>query len=194
MASAAAAMTLSLGSDGPPTCYADIELADAFFFIGSNAADCHPITFERVKKRDRQAASRVHRRRPAPHRDRRGGHVHLPIRPGTDLALLNGLLHLLRDWASWIAAYIADHTEGWAELDAMLADYPPERVADDLRHRRGRPRSPPPASSPSAERLITFWTMGVNQTLPGHVHAATRSSTCTWRPARSASPAAGRSA
>ena len=44
-------MTLSLGSDGPPTCYADIELADTFFFIGSNAADCHPVTFARVQRR-----------------------------------------------------------------------------------------------------------------------------------------------
>ena len=48
MASAASGMTLSLGSDGPPGCYGDIELADAFLFVGSNAADCHPILFDRV--------------------------------------------------------------------------------------------------------------------------------------------------
>src|SRR4030095_11115990 len=48
MASASSGMTLSLGSDGPPGCYADIELADAFLFIGSNAADCHPVVFDRV--------------------------------------------------------------------------------------------------------------------------------------------------
>jgi DNA-binding transcriptional LysR family regulator len=53
MASAASGMTLSLGSDGPPGCYADIELADAFLFIGSNAADCHPIVFDRVADRVR---------------------------------------------------------------------------------------------------------------------------------------------
>src|SRR4029453_1854464 len=51
MSSAASAMSLSLGSDGPPTCYADIEMADAFLFVGSNAADCHPVTFGRVAKR-----------------------------------------------------------------------------------------------------------------------------------------------
>src|ERR1019366_7540977 len=45
MSSAASGMSLSLGSDGPPTCYDDIELADAFFFIGSNAAECHHVTF-----------------------------------------------------------------------------------------------------------------------------------------------------
>src|SRR5947209_16920708 len=51
MSSAATGMSLSLGSDGPPTSYEDIELADAFFFIGSNAAACHPVTFDRVRKR-----------------------------------------------------------------------------------------------------------------------------------------------
>src|SRR5204862_6390497 len=51
MSSAGAGMTLSFGSDGPPTCYADIELADTFLFIGSNAAATHPITFARVQKR-----------------------------------------------------------------------------------------------------------------------------------------------
>src|SRR5438552_10513260 len=58
MASAASGMTLSLGSDGPPGCYADIELADAFLFIGSNAADCHPIIFDRVAARLRHRGVR----------------------------------------------------------------------------------------------------------------------------------------
>src|SRR6185312_8001866 len=51
MSSAASGMTLSLGSDGPPTCYDDIDLADAFLFVGSNAAACHPVTFQRVLRR-----------------------------------------------------------------------------------------------------------------------------------------------
>src|SRR5205814_8569075 len=51
MSSAAAGMNLSLGSDGPPVCYDDIDHADAFFFIGSNAAECHPVTFARVTDR-----------------------------------------------------------------------------------------------------------------------------------------------
>src|SRR5579864_5481582 len=51
MSSAASGMSLSLGSDGPPTCYADIDLADAFLFVGSNAAACHPIVFDRVTRR-----------------------------------------------------------------------------------------------------------------------------------------------
>src|SRR5213075_2760407 len=58
MASAASGMALSLGSDGPPGCYEDIDLADAFFFIGSNAAECHPVVFERVLARMQSSGAR----------------------------------------------------------------------------------------------------------------------------------------
>jgi anaerobic selenocysteine-containing dehydrogenase len=165
MASAAAGMALSLGSDGPPGCYADIELCDAFLFIGSNAAECHPVTYERVKKRISKGARSivVDPRRTLTAMDAK---IHLAVRPGTDLVLVNGLLRLLRDWGDINKRYIADHTEGWAELDALLDEYPPARVAADcgisekdliaaagiLAHR---------------PRHMTMWTMGVNQSLQG---------------------------
>jgi diaminopimelate epimerase len=59
------------------------------------------------------------------------------VKPGTDLALLNGLLHLLHRDNRLDYAYIAGHTEGWAAVEAMLADYPPERVAALCDRRRG---------------------------------------------------------
>jgi len=165
MASAGAGMKLSLGSDGPPTSYADIELADAFLFVGSNAADCHPVTFERVRKRIEGGAKCVvvDPRRTAT-ADR--AHVHLPVRPGTDLTLLNGFLRLIRDWGKLDAAYIAAHTEGWPELDAMLASYTPDHVVATC----GIDRNDYIAAArivASNPRLISFWTMGVNQTLQG---------------------------
>lgn len=165
MASAAAGMALSLGSDGPPTCYADIESADAFLFVGSNAADCHPVTFERIRKRiDRGARCVVvDPRRTA---TAAAAHVHLAVQPGTDLTLMNGFLRLLRDAGKIDHAYIAAYTDGWDALDALLSDYPPTRVAaqcgiaeDDLRAAADILIDHP--------RLITFWTMGVNQTLAG---------------------------
>ena len=55
IASAVAGYTTSLGSDGPPPAYADIELADCFFIIGRNTAECHPIVFRRLKRRKEQA-------------------------------------------------------------------------------------------------------------------------------------------
>ena len=144
----------------------------------------------------RARPGRVHRRRPAPHGDgRRRATLHLPIKPGTDLALLNGLLHLLHAGADSITPSSPTTPTAGHELEAMLAEYPADArcarsaasACYDLVARR-------PRSSSDAERLITFWTMGVNQTHARARSPATRSSTCTWPPARSASPAAARSA
>src|SRR4051812_27436225 len=98
MASAASGMALSLGSDGPPGCYDDIDLADAFFFIGSNAAECHPVVFERVLARMHSSGARCVVAAPRRTRTADAATIHLPVKPSTDLALLNGLLKLLRDW------------------------------------------------------------------------------------------------
>src|SRR6185369_15491750 len=55
--------------------------------------------------------------------------LYLPVRPGTDLALLNGLLHLLHENGHTDAGFIARHTEGWEAMPAFLAGYPPAVVA-----------------------------------------------------------------
>ena len=166
MASAASGMTLSLGSDGPPGCYADIELADAFLFVGSNAADCHPILFDRV-------AARVRRRRAKcvvvdPRRTATAdiASVHLAVKPGSDLALMNGLLRLVRDAGRIDAGFIASSTEGWEELNALLDGYTPERVAEICGIGRTALLDAAKILIES-RRLMTFWTMGVNQTLAG---------------------------
>jgi anaerobic selenocysteine-containing dehydrogenase len=51
MASAVAGYKMSLGSDGPPASYADIDEANCLFLIGTNTADCHPVIFKRIKER-----------------------------------------------------------------------------------------------------------------------------------------------
>ena len=63
---------LSLGADGPPGSYDDLDHADVFLVIGSNMADCHPILFLRHAGPG-QGGRQADRRRPAPHRDRRQG-------------------------------------------------------------------------------------------------------------------------
>jgi anaerobic selenocysteine-containing dehydrogenase len=82
MASAAAGYQASLGSDGPPACYADLDVADCFFLIGTNTADCHPVTFKRTSAEDgRSRQSHDHRRRSTPDRNRDFADLHLSIRP-----------------------------------------------------------------------------------------------------------------
>lgn len=165
MASAGAGYKSSLGADGPPGSYDDFERADVFLVIGSNMADCHPILFLRMMERVKAGAKLIvvdpRRTATAAKAD-----LFLQIAPGTDLALLNGLLRLLHDNGHTDPEFIAAHTEGWEALPDFLADYAPDTVAaltglaeDDIR---------------TAARLIgeagewmSCWTMGLNQSTHG---------------------------
>jgi anaerobic selenocysteine-containing dehydrogenase len=166
MSSAASGYSLSLGSDGPPTSYADIDLADTFFFIGSNAADCHPVTFARVRRRIEKARSQcivVDPRRTA---TAEAATIHLAVRPGTDPALLNGLLHILHRQRQLDESFINTHTDGWIELEAMLAEYTPAKVAEICGLRVYDLKAAAQVLG-EAKSLISFWAMGVNQSVMG---------------------------
>ncbi|MET7684013.1 molybdopterin-dependent oxidoreductase [Streptomyces sp. NPDC005423] len=165
MASAGAGYKLSLGADGPPGSYEDFERADVFLVIGSNMADCHPILYLRMMERVKAGAKLIvvdpRRTATAAKAD-----LFLQIAPGTDLALLNGVLRLLHENGHTDPEFIAAHTEGWEAMPQFLADYPPDVVAalaglaeDDIR---------------TAARLIgeagewmSCWTMGLNQSTHG---------------------------
>ncbi|WP_019633542.1 molybdopterin-dependent oxidoreductase [Actinomadura atramentaria] len=165
MASAGTGYKLSLGADGPPGSYQDLDRADLFLVAGANMADCHPILFLRLMDRVRAGAKLivVDPRRTA---TAEKADLFLQLRPGTDVALLNGLLHLLAESGSIDEAFIAEATEGWDELPEFLRDYTPDAVAsitgvpaDDLR---------------TAARWIaessdwtSLWTMGLNQSTHG---------------------------
>ena len=168
MASAASGYKLSLGADGPPGSYQDIDRLDCALVIGANMADCHPILFLRLLDRQKQGAKIivVDPRRTA---TAEKADLYLQIKPGTDLALLNGLLRLLLDSGHVDENFIAQHTEGWNELRALLKDYPPVRVAEitGLREKDLRTAAKWIGESPE---FTTFWTMGLNQSTHGTWH------------------------
>ncbi|MEU1407322.1 bifunctional nitrate reductase/sulfite reductase flavoprotein subunit alpha [Streptomyces sp. NPDC005728] len=165
MASAGTGYKLSLGADGPPGSYQDLDRADVFFVIGSNMADCHPILFLRMMDRVKAGAKLIvvdpRRSATAAKAD-----LFLQIKPGTDLALLNGLLHLLHENGHTDPEFIAAYTEGWEAMPELLADYPPAAVAEIT--------GIPEADIREAARLIgeagewtSCWTMGLNQSTHG---------------------------
>ncbi|PQZ93367.1 MULTISPECIES: bifunctional nitrate reductase/sulfite reductase flavoprotein subunit alpha [Pseudomonas] len=165
MASAGSGYKLSLGSDGPPGSYEDFDRADLFFVIGANMADCHPILFLRMMDRVKAGAKLivVDPRRSAT-ADK--AHLFLPIKPGTDLALLNGLLHLLVKNGHTDPGFIAAFTDGWDVMPAFLDDYPPHTVAEitglaeaDIRHAA--------ELIGHAAEWMSCWTMGLNQSTHG---------------------------
>ena len=165
MASAASGYKLSLGADGPPGSYQDIDHLDCALIIGSNMAECHPILFLRLLDRKKQGAKVIvvdPRRTPTADK----ADLFLPIKPGTDLAFLNGLLHLLEKAGKVDPNFIANHTEGWAELRELLKDYPPEKVAT-ITGLRVEDIHTAAQWIGEAPEFTTFWTMGLNQSTHG---------------------------
>ncbi|NWC77058.1 molybdopterin-dependent oxidoreductase [Pseudomonas sp. P7759] len=168
MASAGSGYKLSLGSDGPPGSYEDFDRADLFFVIGANMADCHPILFLRMMDRVKAGAKLivVDPRRSAT-ADK--ANLFLPIKPGTDLALLNGLLHLLVKNGHTDPAFIAAFTDGWEAMPEFLEDYPPEHVAAITGLAEADIRQAADWIGQAAE-WMSCWTMGLNQSTHGTWH------------------------
>lgn len=168
MASAGSGYKLSLGSDGPPGSYEDFDRADLFFVIGANMADCHPILFLRMMDRVKAGAKLivVDPRRSAT-ADK--ANLFLPIKPGTDLALLNGLLHLLVKNGHTDPQFIAAFTEGWEAMPAFLEDYSPQRVADLTGLAEADIRQAADWIGQATE-WMSCWTMGLNQSTHGTWH------------------------
>ncbi|MEC3951577.1 molybdopterin-dependent oxidoreductase [Nocardia sp. CDC153] len=165
MASAASGYKLSLGADGPPGSYDDLDHADLFFVIGANMADCHPILFLRMADRIKTGAKLIvvdpRRTETAARAD-----LFLQIRPGTDLALLNGLLHLLVENGDIDAEFIAEHTEGWDAMPDFLAGYRPELVAEVTGLAEADIRTAAEWIG-AAGAWMSLWTMGINQSTHG---------------------------
>lgn len=92
MATAATSYVSTLGSDGPPTCYDDIEHADCYFLIGSNMAEAHPVTFDRLKNARRKNPGRpLIVVDPRCTKSAKEATLHIPVAPGGDIALLNAI-------------------------------------------------------------------------------------------------------
>jgi ferredoxin-nitrate reductase len=168
MASAAAGYHTSLGSDGPPVSYADLDLAECFFIIGSNMAECHPIVFRRIRRRKEQAPDAVKVIDVDPRRTEVAdiADLHLPIRPGADIALLNAMLAVLVEERLVDRAFIRAHTQGWDELRTRLARYTPEAVQEICGLKATRIREAARLFG-RARGVISLWSMGMNQSTVG---------------------------
>ena len=168
MASAVSGYVSSLGADAPPGCYADIELADCFLLIGTNTAACHPVTFERIRRRQLWAPKRVKVIVVDPRRTRTAeiADVYLPIHPGTDVALLNAMLHVLMQEKLIDQRFIQRHTTGWAALQTTVDGYSAERAAALCGVEASQIREAALAFG-RARAAMSFWSMGLNQSTHG---------------------------
>jgi ferredoxin-nitrate reductase len=157
------ALKETFGSDGDPGSLADFDLCDTLFLVGHNMAETHTVAWMRVLDRlagpDPPRLVVVDPRRTKVARE---AAVHLPIKPGTNLALLNALQHELiaNGWVD--QAWVDGHTVGFEKLRAIVAEYPADRVAEIC----GVPADDIRAAARvlgEAERLVSTALQGVYQ-------------------------------
>ena len=168
MASTVAAYNLAFGTDSPPSSYEDIEQANTFLILGANIEACHPILFDRIKARKRRGGDDVKVIVVDPRRTRTAeiADLYLPVKPGTDVALLQSLLFEVRLAGGLDEAFIAEHTNGWDEVAASLAGWSAERAAD-ITGLAAQEIVDAARIIASNGPVLTLWTMGASQTTSG---------------------------
>ncbi len=166
MASAVSGYKRSFGSDGPPGCYDDFDQTECLLAIGSNLPEQHPVIWWRLKT--------AYDKRPFPMivvdprvtmfaqmADR-----HLPIKPGTDVVLLNSLAHVILKEGLQDQAYIDAHTTGFEAFEKLVEQYDPISsskicgIDEDTIRNVARLYA-------RAKSAMTIWTMGINQSTHG---------------------------
>ncbi len=131
MSSAVSGYKLTLGADAPPACYEDIDHAQCLFIAGSNTAFAHPIIFRRIEDaKAKNPELKIVVVDPRRTDTAQAADLHLAILPGTDVALFNGMLHVML-WEGLLdMAFIRNHTQGFEELKETVREYTPKMVAD----------------------------------------------------------------
>ena len=130
MSSAVAGYKQTLGMDAPPACYDDVNHAGTIFIVGANPAYAHPILFRRIEDaRQANPALKIIVCDPRRTDTAAIADVFLPLQPGTDVMLFNGMLHIML-WEGWLDAhFVAAHTQGFDALKATVRDCTPDLVA-----------------------------------------------------------------
>jgi ferredoxin-nitrate reductase len=129
-ATAAEALKQTFGTDGQPGSYADVDHADTICLYGHNVAETQAVLWMRMLDRlEGPQPPKLVVVDPRPTPAGRRADVHLQVKNGTNMALMNGLLHeiITNEW--YDEEYVAAHTVGFEELRTTVEEYAPEEVA-----------------------------------------------------------------
>ncbi|HLO89024.1 MAG TPA: nitrate reductase [Nostocaceae cyanobacterium] len=167
MSSAVSGYVQSFGADGPPCCYDDLELTDCAFLIGTNTAECHPIVFNRLAKyhkKNTHVKMIVVDPRRTPTAE--AADLHLAIKPGTDIDLLNGIAYLLWQGNYINEVFVDDCTSNFPAYAEVIRHYTPDVVADQCGISIADLETAAKYWGES-NRVLSLWSMGVNQSTVG---------------------------
>ena len=181
MSSAVAGHTRAFGEDVVPASYDDLEAADLIVLVGSNTAWCHPVVYQRIMAARAERGTKLVVIDPRRTETCDEADLHLQVRPGSDVALMNGLLAHCRDARVLDEAFLEAHVEApedfWHALEEDTDLWTTAAICDV------------PAASLRAfyelfartPRTVTLFSQGINQSIRGtdqvnaivNVHLAT---------------------
>ena len=181
MSSAVAGHNRAFGEDVVPASYDDLDQADLIVLVGSNTAWCHPIVYQRIQAARAARGTKLVVIDPRRTETCEGADLHLPVKPGTDVALMNGLLAWCDAEGITDPAFVADHVsapEGfWDHIrtghdlwtTARTCDIAPALLEQFYKLFAATPRT------------VTMFSQGINQSIRGtdqvnaiiNVHLAT---------------------
>ncbi|HEY1766736.1 MAG TPA: nitrate reductase [Terracidiphilus sp.] len=163
MSTAVSGYKRSFGSDGPPGAYEDLEHADVILLIGANIAENHPILCTRLEENKARTLIVAD---PRVTKTAMMADIYLPVKPRSDLALINAMLRLVIDEELYDREFVAAHTTGFEELRRSLEPYTLEYAAQitglDLALIRKTA-----LLYAHAKAAFIGWTMGVNHSTKG---------------------------
>jgi assimilatory nitrate reductase catalytic subunit len=168
MASSVAGHRRGFGADTVPGCYEDLDEADLLVLVGSNAAWCHPVLFQRMIANKQKRGARIIVIDPRRTDTAEDAELFLGVKPGTDTALFSGLLVHLADNGALDRAYIEAHTIGFDEALARARSIAGSVAATALA--TGLPEVDVTAffrMFRETARVVTLYSQGVNQSAQG---------------------------
>ncbi len=167
MSSAVAAHKRAFGEDLVPASYEDFEHTDMVVLVGSNTAWCHPVLYQRIMKAKEERDLFVVVIDPRFTATCETADLHLPILPGQDVSLFNGLLQYLHQNNYTDLAFVNSHTQG---LEALLVSSEPEKNIADVAVKTGISKDKLELffeKFANTEKVMTLFSMGVNQSSRG---------------------------
>jgi assimilatory nitrate reductase catalytic subunit len=168
MSSAVAAHVRAFGEDAVPACYEDVELADLVVLVGSNAAWAHPVLHQRLLKARKERGIKLVVIDPRRTATCDQADLHLPLKPGADAFLFNGLLTYLADHNGLNHSYINNHTRDFEKtLTAARESSPSIAEVARICGLEGSAVEQLYKWFSQTPRTVTLFSQGINQSSSG---------------------------
>jgi len=163
-ASSVVALIENIGSGAVTAPFTAAEDAEVIIVIGANPTENHPVAATYFKQAAKAGKTLIVMDPRGQALKRHATHM-LQFKPGSDVAMLNAIMHVILEEGLYDQQYVQAHTEGFEQLQAHLAGFPPEKMADVCDIDTETLKTVARAFA-TAQRGIVFWGMGVSQ----HVH------------------------